>query len=171
MINLSKNFILSPAQLSLLRKGLTFIPTKGSNKILVHSTRFDLQQYHRKLKIAAYFEGKGDSDPPPFTPKSDWTPPLVNLPDNIKNIIQRDIQCFDNKFKIHPTKPNLSQAEVDALKSLQNNSSIVIKPADKGSAVVIMDRDQYIWEGNRQLMDKKYYTQLKKNPFIQKRFL
>lgn len=162
VINLSKSFVLSPAQLSLLRKGLTFIPTKGSNKNLVYSTRFDMQQYHRKLKIAAYFEGKGDSDPPPFTPKSHWTPPLVNLPDNIKNIIQQDIQYFDKKFKIHSTKPNLSKAEVNALKSLQNNSSIVIKPADKGSAVVIMDRDQYIWEGNRQLMDKKYYTQLKK---------
>lgn len=84
---------------------------------------------------------------------------MVNLLDNIKNIIQQDIHYFDNKFKIHSTKPNLSKAEVDALKSLQNNSFIVIKPADKGSVVIILDRDQNIWEGNGQLMDKKYYTQ------------
>lgn len=125
-----------------------------------------MQEYHRKLKLAAHFEGKGDSDPPPFTPKSDWTPPLVNLPVNIKNIIQQDLRYFDSKFKISINKPNLTREEVEALKSLQNNQFIVIKPADKGSAVVIMDRDQYIWEGNRQLLDKNYYIQLKKPIYL-----
>lgn len=95
-----------------------FIPTKGSNKNLIQSIRFDLQQYHRKLKIAAYFEGKGDSNPPPFTPKSDWTSPLLKLPENIKEIIEQDIQYFDTKFKISRTKPNLTKVETEALRSL-----------------------------------------------------
>ena len=148
LINLSKNLILSPAQLSLLGKGLTFIHTKGSNKNVFHSTRFDLQQYHRKLKIAAYFEGKDDSDPPPFTPKSDWSPPLLKLPEIVKKIIQLDIQYFHTKFKISRIKPNLTKAEIEALNLLQNNHFIIIKPTDKGSADIIMDRDQYVWEGN-----------------------
>lgn len=166
VINLSKKFSLSPAQFSLLSKGLTFVPTKGSNKNLISNTRFDLQEYHRKLKLAAHFEGKGDSDPPPFTPKSDWTPPLVNLPVNIKCIIQQDLRYVHSNFKISIIKPNLTRTEVEALKSLQNNQFIVIKPADKVSAVVIMDRDQYIWEGNRQLLDQDYYTQLKKPIYL-----
>lgn len=112
--------------------------------------------------IAAYFEGKGDSDPPPFTPISDWTPSWNNLPLEIKTIIQNDLEYFDSKFKIKSIKPNLTKLEIEALRSLQNNSSIVIKPADKGSAVVIMDRDQYIWEGYRQLLDNTYYVQLDK---------
>lgn len=96
VINLSKKFKWSPAQSSLLCKGLTFVPTKGSNRDLINNTRFALQQYHRKFIIAAYFEGKGDTDPPPFTPKSNWTPPWTNVPVDIKKIIQKDLEHFDS---------------------------------------------------------------------------
>ena len=47
-----------------------------------------------------------------------------------------------------------------ALKQLKNNSHIIIKPADKGSAVVIMDREQYKWEAQRQLNNPKHYKKL-----------
>lgn len=40
----------------------------------------------------------------------------------------------------HSDVPNLSPHEEKAILQLQNNKSIVIKPADKGSAMVIMDR-------------------------------
>ena len=56
-----------------------------------------------------------------------------------------------------PLRQNLSQAERRALRSLKNNTDIVIKKADKGSAIVIMDRDDYIKEGERQLNDKNFY--------------
>lgn len=96
--------------------------TKGSNKDLIDSTGSALQQY-RKLMIAAYFEGKGDSEPPPFTPESDWTPPLTNLPINIQKIIQWDREYFDSKFKISTVKPNLSRSQVEAWRSLQLKGS------------------------------------------------
>lgn len=57
--------------------------------------------------------------------------------------------------------------EVEALRSLQNNPLIVIKPAEEGSAVVIMDRDQYVLEGHRQLFDKNYYIQLDKQIYVE----
>lgn len=63
-------------------------------------------------------------------------------------------------------KPNLTKEEVKALRSLQNDPLIVIKPADKGSAVVIMDRDQYVLEGHRQLFDRNY-IQLDKPIYIE----
>ena len=47
-----------------------------------------------------------------------------------------------------------------ALSELKTNKHIVIKPADKGSAVVILDRDQYILEVDRQLNDTIYYKRL-----------
>ncbi|XP_061749458.1 uncharacterized protein LOC133548063 [Nerophis ophidion] len=56
--------------------------------------------------------------------------------------------------------PNLTREEIEALYSLKINKHIVIKPADKGSAVVILDRSQYIWEGSRQLGDTTYYLPL-----------
>lgn len=51
------------------------------------------------------------------------------------------------------------------MKSLCNNKMIIIKPADKGSAIVIQDRFQYMWECNRQLTDKNYYIPLKQPLF------
>lgn len=39
---------------------------------------------------------------------------------------------------------------------------MVIKPADKGAAVVLMDREQYSFEGYRQLNDGTYYSKLQK---------
>ena len=34
---------------------------------------------------------------------------------------------------------------------------IIIKPADKGSAVVVLNKKDYIAEGMRQLSDTKFY--------------
>lgn len=36
----------------------------------------------------------------------------------------------------------------------------MIKPADKGSAIVLMDKQQYLLWANRQLHNNKHYTQL-----------
>ena len=60
--------------------------------------------------------------------------------------------------------PNLSPEELEALKQLRNDNTIVIKKADKGSTVVITNRDDYITEVERQLNDKKFYEKLDENP-------
>lgn len=167
MVNLSRTFVLSQAQISLLSKGLSFVPTRGSNRNLIYSTKFDLQEYHRRIKLAAYFEDRGKTDPPPpFTLKSTWAPPSSALPEDIRNLIHLDSEFFLSKFKLSIPKPNLNKLEIEALNSLKENTTIVIKPADKGSAVVVMDRDQYIWEGHRQLMDTNYYRKLEKPIYL-----
>ena len=51
---------------------------------------------------------------------------------------------------------NLDREETLALKSLKVNNSLVIKSADKGGAIVIMDKEAYMSEANRQLQNKKY---------------
>ena len=50
--------------------------------------------------------------------------------------------------------------EKQILNLLQNNQHIVVKPADKGSAIVIMNRTDYITEATRQLSDNKFYTKI-----------
>ena len=45
--------------------------------------------------------------------------------------------------KSKPPKPNISKTKRQALKSLQHNNSIIILPADKGNAIVVMDRVEY----------------------------
>ena len=55
-----------------------------------------------------------------------------------------------------PPKPkhdNLSKSDRSALYNLQKWKDIVKKPADKGSAVVIMGRDHYVSKVERQLND------------------
>ncbi len=55
---------------------------------------------------------------------------------------------------------NLSKTEFLALRNLKNITHLVIKKADKGSAVVIMDRDQYLHEAYRQLNNPANYSKL-----------
>ena len=43
------------------------------------------------------------------------------------------------------------------MRSLQNDRSVVIKPADKGSALVVWDRTDYLKEAERKLSDGKTY--------------
>ena len=55
---------------------------------------------------------------------------------------------------------NLSREELNALVALKQRTDIVIKPADKGRAVVVWDRDLYIQEAERQLSDTNYYQRV-----------
>ena len=50
-----------------------------------------------------------------------------------------------------PRKKNLTKEEYQSIKSLRNHPDIIIKPADKGSAIVIQDKEYYVKEGERQL--------------------
>ena len=44
---------------------------------------------------------------------------------------------------------------------------IIIKPADKGGAIVVMNRKDYIAEGLRQLNDEKFYQKLEEDPTME----
>lgn len=51
-----------------------------------------------------------------------------------------------------------------SIKSLKNNQDIVIKPADKGGAVVIQNTVDYRAEATRQLSDETFYEELHEDP-------
>lgn len=157
---LSKNVKLTVPQLSLLNRGLNFIPTRGSNRHIRPQSRLDLQCYHRRLKLLSYFGDDDQTVKQPFTPASNWTPPEPNVPTHIRNLIQLDLNYFENSFRVLRMDSNLTPDENLALKELMQNKKIIIKPADKGSVVVVMDIKQYLWEGHRQLNDTRYYSKL-----------
>ena len=56
---------------------------------------------------------------------------------------------------------NLTKSEREVLKNLSEDKSIIIKPADKGSAVVVWDREDYIKEAPKQLNDQNVYRKVK----------
>ena len=58
---------------------------------------------------------------------------------------------------ISPKTDNLAQAERSALRNIQERDDIIIKPVDKGSAVVVMDKTTYLQEAERQLSDCGFY--------------
>lgn len=160
---LAKNFVLSEPQLQLLERGLTFVPTIGIGRGQRRQFQLDLQQYHRKIKLACYFKGAQRACKKPFTGPSEWSPPPDKLPEEVNKLIDTDLKTF-NRYYLH-SKPfqeihNLSVEEVKALRQLERAKNIIIKPADKGSAVVIMGREQYMFEVERQLNDSIYYKKL-----------
>ncbi|XP_059585059.1 uncharacterized protein LOC109285748 [Alligator mississippiensis] len=59
---------------------------------------------------------------------------------------------------------NLSLPEKKAIESLRSNHQIVIKRADKGGAIVILNCEDYIKEANRQLSDTTYYKEVQEDP-------
>ena len=66
-----------------------------------------------------------------------------------------------------PHHKNTSRDEYKAIKDLQNNKDIVIKPADKGGAVVVMDLKDYLAEGYKQLSDGNVYKKLSESKTLE----
>ena len=64
----------------------------------------------------------------------------------------------------HQNYPNLTKAECEALQDLMYDKNIVIKPADKGSAIVIWDKQDYLKECELQLGNKSVYEEVKRDP-------
>ena len=67
-----------------------------------------------------------------------------------------------NKQKIPP--PNMKPVESRALRSLKRDTSIVIIPADKGPATVVLDRSTYDQKIQTLLSDEDTYRRLSKDP-------
>ena len=53
---------------------------------------------------------------------------------------------------------------IEGIGNLRTYDDIIIKQADKGSAVVILDRDRYVAEAIRQLNDSEVYISLRDDP-------
>lgn len=96
----------------------------------------------------------------PFIKPSTWEPKLNQISKNIQNLIRlnnttvRTIKYQSNQ------KSNITVEQRKAINTLRNNKDIIIKPADKGSGIVIMDIQQYKLEALRQLNDTNYYIPL-----------
>ena len=174
--NLS-NHQLSRDEISLLSKGLNFIPTPRRDQPakMLH----DILLFDRKIRLKYYFYNDSDettkaiqhntqtvhSDNKLLHPSSGWTFPSGQDPflDTYRNsIINEFLKELD-----HSTiskKKNISQKEFQAMRDLHNNKDITIKPADKGGNIVIMNTNGYIQEAQRQLSNPQHYKILNTDP-------
>ena len=55
---------------------------------------------------------------------------------------------------------NLTKEERDALYSLRDDTIIIIKVADRGSAVIAWNREDYLKEAYKQLEDREAYEKV-----------
>lgn len=177
-INLSKR-VFSSAEISLLDKGLTFIPTVDC--VPLHDILECFSRNIRNLKLRDFFYGSDKPyDPSDFSncfiPPSLWIPPTNRLSSSVLNVIsvlEKDLRdlivpriVYQRNCKFVVTDKfltyNLSSQELAALQALRSDPNIIIKPADKGGSVVIMDRDLYAAEARRQLYNTKYYRRIER---------
>lgn len=155
ILNLSATFHPTTPQISLLEKGLTFIP--HNNRINKQELNRDIHNYHRRLKLIDHFSTNNTHAIQPFTTPSTWEPSHIHT--QLNTLIHKDKKSLTHFLNIssQPSHTNLTPAEQQAIIQFQQNKSIIIKPADKGSKIVILDTHHYLLEANRQLSDTKYY--------------
>ena len=63
----------------------------------------------------------------------------------------------------HPPKPNLTKAQMSALRELKRDRDCIVLTADKGVAMVVMDRQDYINKANH-LLNQNTYKTITKDP-------
>ena len=148
-----------------LSKGLGFCPRP--KRYDRGNLLYDTKVFSKRMRLKSHFNDRDNTNRssekyPSFVPKSDWQPPKQG-PD-----LETFISCVETDIASHkPSKPkhdNLTKSERSALYDLQKRQEIIIKPADKGSAIVVMDRDHYISEAERQVGDSTYYKLLDSPP-------
>ena len=105
----------------------------------------DLEEYGRKLPLIWHFRNDERTfSTDKFRPKSSFNPRNKDaiIETYISSLEERllDIEIPSRRYN------NLTKEERDALYSLRDDSPIIIKGADKGSVVVVWDREDYLKE-------------------------
>ena len=149
-----------------MEKGLKFIPTPQlvSKEAVIHGRK----QFARNIELAYFFHNKtnhSNYSPKLFVPKSSWEPNDGYLPHDIKSELYI-LDVLLNKIHITKDTPYMSDLELKALFNLKNMDDVVLRKADKGNAIVIMDRDNYITEVHNQIFNDKYYKPLERPVYL-----
>ena len=132
-------------EISFLSKRLKFVPT--TNKIDRAKLKMELEEYGRKLRLLWHF--KNDEKPFPyekFRPKSTFNPRNKDtvIETYLSSLEERllDIDISSKRFK------SLTNEERNGLYNLRDDPSTIKKGADKGSGLVISDREDYLKEAH-----------------------
>ncbi|PFX23613.1 hypothetical protein AWC38_SpisGene11822 [Stylophora pistillata] len=144
---------LSEQELRILSKGLKFFPTPTN----VNKTELitDIKQWGRRMRLREYFGNDDNSnteldDDITYKKPSSWTPsPGRDLAlDCYLNGVERAIL---QHTPYNMLRSNITRLEREAIKSLIRDSGIVIFQADKGEAVVVQNKRDYLAEAYKQL--------------------
>ena len=158
IINLSSH-VLSDSQKTVLLKGLKFTPTPSFD---MKTAKQDVCDFTRKLRLKEYFHERDVDDGSIVRNPSNFTPDKGNdtqLNTYIEFLNKAPVGQKVGKYK----KSNLQSVEHVALNELKNNNEIIIKEADKGAAIVLMNKTYYEENMLEMLNDKSTYEPITSN--------
>jgi hypothetical protein len=163
-VNFRCEFTPTPAQMKILSRGLKFlIKPPPINLNTIYSSINDTV---RKVRIHEMFKNrsveKSIEEQKFKLPNLNFLPELANafVEKAIEELYQATnnyIDCFGGFKK---KSYNISKKEASAIKELQENNKIIIKPADKNLGITILDKEWYEKECYLNLNNKNNYCKI-----------
>lgn len=141
-------------EISVLSRGLKFTPTPEKQNI--QEMQNDIDEFHRKLRLKEYFyENEYEQDDSLVRNRSSFEPPKGRN-SALEQYISTNKQFLTSKLPTS-SKFNITIKERQCINELQNDPSIIIKEADKGGGIVIMNKDYYKNKMLEMLQDNTFY--------------
>ena len=150
---------LSNEEISLLAKGLKFVPTPQTSKkgILRKQIMQEFNDFARRIRIRYAFANQKKKQHP-FHVNSNWKPPITQSV-ALKSYLD-ELKSELSKATFVKPRDNLTKSERKALKNIKTNTKIKVKKADKGTSTVIMNKEDKIKEGQIQLDNTDHYKHI-----------
>jgi hypothetical protein len=169
VVNLSEK-ILTPSEKEVLSKGLKFCPYP--DRINLFEYLKDITSFQRRMRLKEYFLDAETRDKRPEwmgRKASSFTPPKsreANLEAYLDIVASETTKML--RTKTDENWDNLTQNERDTLNKLSKTRNLVFKPADKGGALVVMDREEYK-NAMLEMLNEDQYKEVKEdlNPKFQ----
>ena len=169
IVNLSDTQ-LTRAQVMVLNRGLSFVPTATDAKSMEIIRDFNIFANKSKRKLRKMIN-------PPRPPRPGDEPALFRNPNDTSTITDSQTlgpKVLEDAFKAirvditnieqcSTQKHNPTRKEKQALKELASNKNIIINKADKRSTIVVRSCTDYIKEGLEYLSDRNTYLELDKD--------
>jgi hypothetical protein len=159
VINLSTR-ILSDSETKLFTKGLKCVPTR--RYIDLGRLLTDLKEWERRMRLKEYFynEEMNDFNETDIKLKKEsiWTPDKGRdkwLDTYIEEVKDDVLNGLHRNFKM-----NITPSEEKEMKDLLNDPTIIIRPADKGSGIVILGANSYAENLEQEIHDNSTYKEV-----------
>jgi hypothetical protein len=162
VINLSDHK-LSQAEKQVLQLGLKFAPyPSGMN---MFGCLKDITAFQRRMRLKEFFHDSETTEKPPDWLKqkknSNFTPPKhreSNLDTYLSLVASDTLKLL--KTNTDKDFHNLTEDQEIALKTLMENKKIIVKAADKGGSLVVMNHEDYKEAILDMLKDEKFYREV-----------
>ncbi|BHF74750.1 hypothetical protein SprV_0501783800 [Sparganum proliferum] len=103
----------------------------------------------------------GDAQPVDFIAALEATLSKTDTTEDSKDAIRQGVASLIISYRPRRTIPS---AEVKAIKELKRDEEIVIVPADKGRATVVLDKSEYVAKAQQLLNDNQSYKVIDSDP-------